>query len=90
VVPWTWTVLEVPWTVLDVPWTWTVLDKPQLNPLPHKLAASTGWFFSVGSEANNDAVANATKAKTEIFFTVLFMLSTMQRYSLYEIRLTRL
>ena len=65
-------------------------DEPQLKPLPHKLAASTGWFFSMGSEANNDAVAIATKAKTEIFFTVLFMLPTIQGHSLYEIRLTRL
>jgi hypothetical protein len=79
-------VLEVTWTwtALDVPWT--VLEEPQLKPLPHKLAASTGWFFSMGSEANNDAVAIATKAKTEIFFIVSFMLSTMQRYSLYGIR----
>ena len=80
-VPWTWIVLEVPWTVLE---------EPHFKPLPHKLAASTGWFFSMGSEANNDAVAIATKAKTEIFFTVLFMLPTMQRYTLYEIGLTRL
>jgi hypothetical protein len=90
VVPWTWVVLEVPWTwvLLEVPWT--VLEEPQFKPLPHKFAASTGWFFRMGSEANNDAVAIATKAKTEIFFTALFMLPTMQRYSLYEIRLTRL
>jgi hypothetical protein len=74
--------------VLDVPWV--VPWMPQFKPLPHKLAASTNWFFSIGSDANNDAVAIATKAKTEIFFTVLFMLPTMQRYSLYEIRLTRL
>ena len=52
--------------MLDVPWT--VLEETQLKPLPHKLAASTGWFFSMGSEANNDAVAIATKAKIEIFF----------------------
>jgi hypothetical protein len=44
----------------------------------------------MGVDANNDTVAIATKAKTEIFFTVLFMLPTLQRYSLYEIRLTRL
>jgi hypothetical protein len=78
VVPWTWVVLEVPWTwvLLEVPWT--VLEEPQFKPLPHKFAASTGCFFRMGSEANNDAVAIATKAKTEIFFTVLFMLPTMQ------------
>ena len=76
--------LEVAWIVLDVPWT--VLEETQLKPLPHKLAASTGWFFSMGSEANNDAVAIATKAKIEIFFTVPFMLPTMQRYSIYGIR----
>jgi hypothetical protein len=81
-------VLEVPCTLLAVPWT--VLEVPQLKPLPHKLAASTNWFFSMGVDANNDTVAIATKAKTEIFFTVLFMLPTLQRYSLYEIRLTRL
>ena len=74
--------------MLEVPWT--VLEEPQLKPLPHKLAASTGWFFCMGPEANNDAVASATKAKTEIFFTVLFMLPTMERYTLYEIGLTRL
>ena len=79
-------VLEVAWTwiVLDVPWK--VLEETQLKPLPHKLAASTGWFFSMVAEANNDAVAIATKAKIEIFFTVSFMLPTMQRYSLYGIR----
>jgi hypothetical protein len=79
-----WIVLEVAWIVLDVPWT--VLEETQLKPLPHKLAASTGWFFSMGSEANNDAVAIATKAKIEIFLTVPFMLPTMQRYSIYGIR----
>jgi hypothetical protein len=81
-------VLEVPCTLLAV--SWTVLEVPQFKPLPHKLAASTNWFFSMGVDANNDTVAIATKAKTEIFFTVLFMLPTLQRYSLYEIRLTRL
>ena len=65
--------LEVVWTwiVLDVPWT--VLEEPQLNPLPHELAASTGWFLSTGFEASNDAVAIAT-------IVVSFMLPRRDEY----------
>jgi hypothetical protein len=88
-----WEVLEAPWAVLEIAWAvleiaWAVLEAPQPKPLPHELAASTRWFFSMGFEANNNAAAIATKAKTDIFLTVVFMLPTMQRYSLYEVGLT--